>query len=212
MNKIYKKRQIVNYVFITILLLICVAYFINKFFLKDKNLKHLNIVVVSLLCIIIFIMIVIALIETNYNKSLDNYVTNVIKNENYSDGLNNLEAKKIPNLFIYAIQRKIYYIGLLSLYKNDIEKANESFNDIDLFSKYIDPEIYINAVFYLLIINIKTNTSDIIKDNFMAKKFVKNNKNEKKYNLICDLCKNDNARIKQIRTNIKCIDEIIKDL
>jgi len=211
MERLYKRRILINCLF-----LICYSLCVVLFILGIADVANMASVFYITSCSILAVLIVIMYSILNNEKKVSILLDNIVRKgtdlNNYEEALEQINSIKISNINVYALQRRIYYNALLNLHLNNIDNAKEYFKELRLFSRHMDKNIYINAVFCCILLANNTDEYDMLVKQYKSKKFNPNNTNIKIYEALNDFIDGDYTKIKSLNTKIGPIDNIIKNL
>lgn len=199
-NKDYLTRKILNYIFFFDIFIIFVSAIMILVLDNHQELTSLK-SIIKLVCIIsvslAIVFFIFCVVEIALNNTVNKKIIQFINNKEFNKGINYLENLPKIKIFYDIYERQFYYIGLLNLYLDNIEKAKGSFYNININSSIVDIGVFVNTTLYLLLINEES-------DNTKDKEFIKNYF----YNNIVTVKKNKNQYQKNANT-INAIEKII---
>lgn len=186
-NKDYLTRKILVYIFF-LDLFITFAIAISLLIISN-NQELANIVSILKLILILGLALVIVffvfcVVEIVLKNKMNNKIKEFIKNKEFDRGLDYID--KYPKIkILYDIyELRYYYIALLNLYMDNIEKAENSFYSINMYSSFVDTGVLINTTLFLLLIY--EENRDVEKKRIITEYFNRNivaiQKNKHQYN------------------------------
>lgn len=201
-NKDYLTRKIIIYIFFTDIFIAFVSAIMMLALVDNQELAYLkNIINTIFIITMSFAMVffIFCVVEIALNNTVNKKIIQFINNKEFNKGINYLENLPKIKIFYDIYERQFYYIGLLNLYLDNIEKAKGGFYSINISSSIIDVGDFINTTLYLLLIAEESgNTKDkeVIKNYF--------------YNNIVTLKKSKNQYQKKANT-INAIEKILNN-
>jgi hypothetical protein len=171
-NKDDLARKIIIYVFFIDLFLTFVFAITMLALGNNQELAYLKNIIRPILIIgvsLVIVFFIFCVIEIVLKKAMNEKIKLFIKNKEFNKGINYIENFPKIKVFYDIYERQFYYIALLNLYLDNIEKAKTSFYNININSSMVDIGVFVNTTLYLLLIceeNCEAQDKEFIKDSF----------------------------------------------
>lgn len=224
-NNDFLARKTLNYIFFVDLIITFVSALLMIIFdnAQSASLEGVLKPIFAIGVSVILLFFALAVIETVLINIMNRKIIKYIEDKEFEKGVNYIEKFPKFKIFYDIYERRYYYLGLLNLYLDNIEKAKSSFYRINIKSPMLESGVFINTILYLLLIcqeNLNEQEKEYIKKCFNDNiNKLKKNKyqyklNENGINAIQKILDNDISDLNSILNNnseIPLINRILKN-